>query len=485
MARTLQTIVAVALALLSAIGAAGAAADAGEEPLPLIDASGEVTEPVLETLLAPGEFPGRLFRLVVEGEAALFCLDSSLDSAEPFAEIDPARVRWPMAAGLKIAVLSGAVRLTPSASTVSDADLDRGFSVRLTLRPLGQVFDPAPHFQVAVTAAQVVADESGDVLLSWRAPAAPAICRTGQKPGQPSCDLTGIGREVRALAVSPDGARLAIALGGLRPRVEIYDVSAAPRLHWQSLFPTGTGGAVEVAFSADGEWVVALTGAGQIHRFDARTGGRHLAIPSSGRTARALPPGRVMAVAGEKGEVTLWILADGTIDWRLPPRDLRGPVDRIATSGDGSRFATLEYDKDRTVVRVWAVKRRAMLAQVEVGAYAVADIALDHRGRRLFISHEKKGLFAADVGAGGAAPEPVGGKAAARCRSKLQWIPGQNVLSCAVDGGVLKIDGNGKQLAELRTGVDASDWIVAAASGGRRFAAVGAGHLLIWRDEDR
>jgi hypothetical protein len=469
-------------AVLAATGLSlgGADALAESDALPLVDENGEVTEEVLEVLLAPGEFPGRRFVHLVEGDAALFCVDSSLGSAEPFAAVDPGRVRWPAVAGLPLSVRGGAVRLEPVSAGIDDDDLDRGFAVRFALRALGQVFEGKPRFEAELVEVEVLASEGGERLLAWRTPPAKPICDPTPVSGRPACDLEGVSREARALALNPGGDLLALALGGLRPRIEVYDVTAELRLVWQALFPTESGGAVEVGFSADGEWVVALSGAGRMHRFDARTGGRHLSIPSSGLTARAVPPGRIMAVAGERGEVTLWYLADGTIAWRLPPRKLRGPVDRIAASGDGRRFATLEYDEDRTVVRVWAVRRRAMLAQIEVGAYSVTDIALDHEGERLFVAHENEGLFVAEVASPEKEPERVGGEAAARCRSRLQWIPGRRLLACAVSGGVLQLGPAGKPVSELTTDIDASDWIVAAASSGGRIAAVGAGHLLVW-----
>jgi hypothetical protein len=125
-----------------------------------------------------------------------------------------------------------------------------------------------------------------------------------------------------------------------------------------------------------------------------------------------------------------------------------------------------------------------MLAQIAVGAYTVTDIALDHTGEKLFLAHEQQGLFAADVSDPDAAPIRIGGDAAARCRGRLQWIPGRELLACAVEGGVLQLSDSGKRVSELTIDLDASDWVVAAAAGGGRIAAVGAGHLLVWwRDE--
>lgn len=189
-----------------------------------------------------------------------------------------------------------------------------------------------------------------------------------------------------------------------------------------------------------------------------------------------------MAVAGAEGEVTFWYLEDGTISWRLPPRQLRGPVDRLAASTDGKRFATLEYDVNNTLVRVWEIHNRRMLAEVKVDPYAVADIALDTQGRILYVSHEKKGLLQTDV-SGRAPLKPVGGDGW-QCRGRLQWMePG--LLSCAVPAGALQIDRSGRKKSELLTGTEAPDWIVAMAESGKRTVAVGGGLLLIWWNNGR
>ncbi|MCP4600952.1 MAG: hypothetical protein GY847_10565 [Proteobacteria bacterium] len=456
-----------------------ALADERRETIRLVREDDSVDEHVLETFLAPHEFPERIFVHVSQGSEAAFSLDSSLSSVEPFAELHPERLPWPEIAGLELKAESLALKLKPAFQGVDDDVLDAGFTVRWILKSLGQRFEPEPHFAAKVIEAEVLAAKDSRRLFFWRAPPPPLVCRSEVSPGHPNCDLEGISREVRAMALSPDGELLALALGGLRPRLEVYNVAQKPRLVWQSLFGAQSGGAVEVAFSADKEWVVALTGRGRMHRFDADSGGRHLSIPSFGRTARAIPPGRIMAVAGEAGEVKLWYLADGTIAWHLPPRRVRGPIDRLAASGNGKRFATLEYDEEKTVVRVWEVRRRAVLTQIEVDPYAVADIALDSKGGTLFVAHEKKGLLKAMVDKGSELL-PMGGKIGEQCRGRLRWIPGLDLLSCSVLGGELQIDRKGRKKNELKTGIKESDWIVAASDGGKRLAAVGGGHLLIW-----
>jgi len=462
--------------------ALGAASQEPAEEVQLIDEDGTVSEAVLEALLAPGEFNNRRFVYVSVGEEAVFSLDSSLGATPPFAELQPGRLEWPRIAGLELRIESPALKLVPATARVTDEELDAGFIVHWILAPLGQRFEPKAHFAAEVIAAEVISTRSSEILLSWKAAPAPSVCNDKAPAGQPICDLPGISKEARALAISPDGELIALALGGLHPRLEVYRIGEKPGLSWRALFSTKSGGVVETAFSEDGSWIVALTGRGRMHRFDATSGGRHMSVLSKGRTARSIPPGRMMAVAGDAGEVNLWYLADGTIAWRLPGRKLRGAIDKLATSSNGRRFATLEYDDERTVVRIWEIHERTMLAQIEVDPYAVFDIALDDTGENLFVAHENMGLLKAHVEKG-ATPEPLGTEVSSLCRGRVQWIEALDLLSCSVKQGIIQLDRAGRQKRNLKTNIRASSWITAAASGGRRLAAVGDGHLLIWQIE--
>jgi hypothetical protein len=484
--------VAHAAPLLALSVAAGLAAAGEPESRPLVDDRGALTEEALEALLAPAEFAKKPFAYESRGDEAQFCLDVSAGASGVTAVLNPERVRWPSVGGVPVAVRGGGLALAPSSPGVTAEAIDRGVTISWTLAPLGQVFSPRPALEVEVIAAVVRSAADGAALLAYRAPAPAPRCRDDAPAGAPRCDLDGVGREARALALAPRGGLVAVAMGGLKPRLEMYAVADGVRLEWTALFPPSAGGVVEVAFSTDGRWIVALTGDGRLHRLDARTGGLHLVIPSRGRAARALAPGRAIAVAGDGGEVTLWNLADGTIAWRLPPRNLRGPVDKLAASGDGHRFATLEYDADKTVVRVWDAARRALVAQVAVDPYEVSDIALDEAGGRVFISHDKDGLLAADVAAGAVtaqdqpAARPFGGEAGARCKGRLQWLDAAAALCCATRSGAVEIAADGRLQRELdAAGAGASDWIVGAALDGASTAAVGGGHLLVWAGAGR
>lgn len=271
------------------------------ETAALIDPEGVPTEQALEALLAPGEFPGRRFEYTSEGEEALFSLDSSLSASEPFAAIHPERLVWPRIADLELKIIGQDLRLTPASGQVDDDMLDWGFVVRWILAPLGQRFEPIAHFAAKVVRVEVLSARDRKPLLLWTEPPKEQVCREKVEAGRPNCRFPGISREVRAAALSPDGNLLALAIGGIRPRIEMYELGSGLRLSWQALFKKDSGGAVEVAFSGDQQWVVALTGKGRMHRFDAVGGGRHLPIPSAGRTARTVPPGPPWRWRGRKG----------------------------------------------------------------------------------------------------------------------------------------------------------------------------------------
>ncbi len=466
----------VELGIIVAILSQGGAAIC--EEVALFGEDGEVDDAVLETLLSPGEFKGRVLVHVSEGEEAAYALDSSLGSEDPFAELRPDRLPWPDLAGLGLRVEGAHLKLKPASDDVDDDTLDKGFIVRWVFEPLGQRFEETPHFAVRVVEAEVLGAADGKRLLFWTDRPPPA-CTDRPKEGFPNCSIDAVGLETKAVAVSPKGALVAIAIGGIRPRIEVYDISKAPVLLWQALFPIRTGAPVETAFSSDGKWVVALSGLGEMHRWRSDTGEDHMAIPSSGRAARTVPPGQVMAVGGDLGEVTFWYLQDGTISWRLPPRRVRGAVDRLASSGDGARFATLEYDESGSVVRVWAIRRRAMLAEIEVDPYVVTDVALDREGKRLYVAHERKGLLVAEVKRDSVLQAL--GSETKRCRGRLEWVDGAGMVSCATEEGELRFDSMGRMKSELRCGTRSSEWIFATSRNGTRLVAVGGGRLLVWR----
>ena len=446
--------------------------------IPLMTEHGELHEGVLETFLSPGEFPDRTIQYTLTGDEALYAMDLGLSAQKPLATFHPDRIVFPTIAELPLILENSPIPLDIISPNATDAHLDKGFSIRLNMAPLGQRFSP-PRFVARLISVTLSANDH-EPLLTWSRKKKPAVCHAeNADKSTPTCAVDNVGLEARSLAISPDGGKLAIAFGGLRPRIEVYAIDSTPRRLWQALLPQNSGGAVETSFSSDGEWIVALTGQGRMHRMDAATGGRHLKIPSQGRSARAIPPGRIMAVAGESGAVKMWYLSDGTIAWRLPPRAGRGSVDAIAASGDGARFALLEYTDTQTIVRIFAFRKRTMLRQYTLNTLAIGDIALDDKGETLFLSHETNGLLLANV-SNPAPPVPGQKRGAPRCTGHLSWHATQKRLYCATTDGLLNLTDNGRTLRQYKTPGTTDKWIVAAATEGPRIAAIGGGRLLVW-----
>jgi len=296
---------------------------------------------LMEALLFPGEHSTRRFVYTSEGAEAQFCLDASLSAKEPFAQVYPERIAWPTIGGVQIQVDNLNLKLIPQNTSVTDATLDGGFAIRWFLTVKGQDFLNQPVFRLQAVGAEVFSTRTADVLFHWQKPLPPRICTNTPKKGFPHCDLFGISAETKAVAISPAGHLVAVATTGLKPGIHVFDITSVPVRIWQALFPATSGGALDVAFSADGSYIAALLGNGAIHRFEAATGGRHLTVPAKGLTATVMPKGDIVAVGGKLGELVLWRLSDGTIEWKIEPKNFRGDIDSIAVSGDGTTVATL------------------------------------------------------------------------------------------------------------------------------------------------
>ncbi|MBN2344259.1 MAG: WD40 repeat domain-containing protein [Deltaproteobacteria bacterium] len=444
---------------------------------PLLSETGEPSEAVVEALLYPGEFGHKQFVYISEGDEARYCLDSSLSAEEPFAQVYPERIVWPQIGGVDIRVKSLDLKLVPESDGVTDDALDKGFAIRWFLEADGQDFSNAPVFLLRAVGAEVFSTETAQVLMHWQKPAREKICKEAEE-GFPSCDVADVPLSTQAVAVDPLGDSVAIATTGRKPGIAMYRITGTPQKKWQVLFPEQSGGARDVRFSSDGEYVVALLGNGEIHRFDARTGGRHLSIPSKGMVAHAVPPGDIIAVGGQSGEIVLWRLADGTIEWKVDPKQFRGDIDRMAVSGDGKRIATLEYSENETVIRVYRIHEKQAVAQLNLPGTLYADLALDYTGKTLVLSHEEKGLMKADISS--KKPPVAVGNDAASCTEELYWAPKQRGPSCSVSGGILFLTEEGKIQMKRRIHSEATRWMMDQSPSGIT-VAVGAGHLLLWR----
>ena len=165
----------------------------------------------------------------------------------------------------------------------------------------------------------------GDAAWVWELPVDPAFTPTG----------AGRSPRAQAVAVSPDGGRVAVAWGD---SFEHGKYGAAQV--WDSATGESVGGLMEhsglivdVAFSADGGRVATASDDGTARVWDARTGAAVGApLPHGAAVRRVLfdPDGRVLATADADKRVRLWDLASGAA--RADPRAFETARRRRCTS---------------------------------------------------------------------------------------------------------------------------------------------------------
>jgi WD40 repeat protein len=184
--------------------------------------------------------------------------------------------------------------------------------------------------------------------------------------------------ELKLLAFSPDGKRLAGNVAGYARETDWYESVAlvweVPGLARRHAFETRGHGFSALAFARGDGDVLRAFNAGRIHRWDLATGkalddltlldrGRH-----AGGYAAFSPDGKTVAVlSGVRGDNGLGIAAELSLfdaetggKARAVARGHKGEADRIAFSHDGKRIATSGPRPAETVV--WDADNLAILA---------------------------------------------------------------------------------------------------------------------------
>ena len=161
----------------------------------------------------------------------------------------------------------------------------------------------------------------------------------------PSVRYTGHSAWVHAVAISPDGERIATVddSGALR----VWSPHDGRTLA-QATLPTPLYAA---SYSPDGKELVVAGDDGTIRRLDGKLAVTGLLVHHKGRvwSLAYSPDGSLLASGGEDAQVVIWNLADGT------PRVLRGHTQRVYTvafSADGSQLASGGDDRQ---LWVWDV----------------------------------------------------------------------------------------------------------------------------------
>jgi RNA polymerase sigma factor (sigma-70 family) len=220
---------------------------------------------------------------------------------------------------------------------------------------------------------------------------------------------------LRAVAVSPDGTR--IATGGDDRTARLWDAATGKALH---TLPAGAG-VLALAFSPDGR-TLAVGGAEEACLWDARAGkplGK-LRAPSHSFTALAFTPdgkslvtGHARTLAGGErdpgmpGSLRVWDVATGRERRRLdgPPLDASNSAPALRVTPDGREVLALHADQ---VLRAWRPetgKARALVRAAGPGVRLLAG-ALSADGT-LFAGNAGDGPFRAWDLARGSRPVPL------------------------------------------------------------------------------
>jgi WD40 repeat protein len=206
-------------------------------------------------------------------------------------------------------------------------------------RAMAARFDPADPSR-----GTVYVGSSEGRLLAWQLP----------DPNRAK-ELTRFKASVDALAVSPDGLRLAAGLADKTVRVIDPDTGAVTRT--LDGLPANP---LAVAFPPSGDVLVSGSADGTLIWWDLAGGGKQV-VPAAHRGpidgAAFSPDGNLLATGGGDGVVHLW--EAGT---RKRVRVLRGPtsnVIRVAFGPDGQLLAAGSHDK---TARVWEVATGRQLA---------------------------------------------------------------------------------------------------------------------------
>ena len=275
-----------------------------------------------------------------------------------------------------------------------------------------------------------------------------------------------IGLGDRAVAVSPDGSRLAVASG---IGIWLYDAG----LPGAPLLRLPAEEAHSLAFSPDGTLLAAggpEGGSVELWHVDARQRIADIG-PGSGCVAFA-PDGATLAFGSPGGAVGLWDVAAGTDAGTLEGHS--GLVHSLAFSPDGATLASGSADKS---VRLWDFATGTNTATLPAHRDAVNSVAFSPDGRTL-ASGSDRSVELWDAGAGTKTATLLVHRGGVR---SVAFSPDGSSLACGSEGGAVLLWDMAARSAETFSGHTA--WInsVAFFPDGSRLASGSAdGTVRLW-----
>jgi WD40 repeat protein len=184
-------------------------------------------------------------------------------------------------------------------------------------------------------------------------------------------------------ALSPDGRRLAVAVGGATPRaqtrdwqVEIWDVGGKKKV---LTIPKLTAPVRVLALDPDGRRLAAGDQAGTVTVWAAETGEQVVSFHAHDKPLVRLkfsPDGRRLASLGEEGTIKTWDATSGAAGCVIEHAD-----SDLAFSPDGTRLVAPAGDN---LARVWDATTGEVLLSLTGHGAAVSRVAFSPDGGRIF-----------------------------------------------------------------------------------------------------
>jgi WD40 repeat protein/serine/threonine protein kinase len=254
---------------------------------------------------------------------------------------------------------------------------DWGGSVRLWSTRSGnllrefQAADPVTSLRISPDGRLLAAAGKGRTIMIWNT-----------SDGRLEAELVGPSPQIRGIAFSPDGRRLASthvtanSSAGSDGLLLVWDIASREAV--TSLPAQGAVG--NVAFSPDGS-TIAATGTREIKLWNAATGEMLRTLAGHDPAVNAIafsPDGSRLASGGNDWLVRLWDVKSGSEVGRLSGHT--GPVPGVAFSHDGSRIVSGSRDK---TVRLWDAGGGEPLAVLCGHSWTVTSVAFSPDGRRV------------------------------------------------------------------------------------------------------
>ncbi|MBM4201978.1 MAG: hypothetical protein FJ189_11930, partial [Gammaproteobacteria bacterium] len=196
--------------------------------------------------------------------------------------------------------------------------------------------------------------------------------------GKPRFPPLAVDSDLSALALSPDGSR--IAAGGWSPKISIWDAATGAPRESRKQIGAETFTVHGLALGPQPGWLAAAAGDG-VQLFDLAHPGKKpdRLLPGNDRAVRSVaidPTGHWLAAGYEGGGLRLW----GLTATDRPGESLDGEgsyVDTLAFSSDGSRLASGGYDQAVRVFSTGGIARFGRLLGRQKDAIAAVAFSPD------------------------------------------------------------------------------------------------------------